>query len=336
VVSRIKVMSKLDIAERRLPQDGRISLRIAGRAVDVRVSTLPSGHGERVVLRLLDKQAGRIELTSLGMDPKTQDTMDEIIHKPHGIILVTGPTGSGKTTTLYSTLKLVAKPEVNVCTIEDPIELVDGAFNQMQVQANIDLSFAAGVRTLLRQDPDIIMIGEIRDGETAEMAVQAALTGHLVLSTLHTNDAPSSVSRLLDLGVPPYLIHSSLLGVIAQRLVRTLCPHCKKETDISDEDWNTLVSPWKAHKPRKAYEAVGCLECRNTGYRGRIGIYEMLTFTPKLKHLITENFDADALRQRATQDGMKPLRLRGAQKVAEGVTTLEEVLRVVPPPTAQA
>ncbi|MGH7489470.1 MAG: GspE/PulE family protein, partial [bacterium] len=221
VVSRIKVMAKLDIAEKRLPQDGRISLRIAGRAVDVRVSTIPSGHGERVVMRLLDKQAGRLELDHLGMQHETQELIDALIRKPHGIILVTGPTGSGKTTTLYSTLKQVAKPEVNVCTVEDPIELVEPAFNQMQVNTAIDLTFASGVRTLLRQDPDIIMIGEIRDAETAEMAVQAALTGHLVFSTLHTNDAPSSVSRLLDLDVPPFLIQSTLLGVIAQRLVRT-------------------------------------------------------------------------------------------------------------------
>ncbi|HEV2331969.1 MAG TPA: GspE/PulE family protein, partial [Gammaproteobacteria bacterium] len=244
-------------------------------------------------------------------------------------------TGSGKTTTLYSTLKQLAKPEVNVCTVEDPIELVEPAFNQMQVQANIDLTFASGVRTLLRQDPDIIMVGEIRDAETAEMAVQAALTGHLVLSTLHTNDAPASVSRLLDLDLQPFLLQSTLLGVIAQRLVRTLCPHCKKQGELSDEEWDSLVAPWKAQKPRQVYHAVGCLECRNTGYRGRVGIYEMLTFTPKLKGLITERFDMDALREAAIRDGMKPLRLRGAQKVAEGVTTVEEVMRVVPPPVGR-
>jgi general secretion pathway protein E len=205
----------------------------------------------------------------------------------------------------------------------------------MQVQQNIDLTFAAGVRTLLRQDPDIIMVGEIRDAETAEMAVQAALTGHLVLSTLHTNDAPASVSRLLDLDIPLYLLQSTLIGVIAQRLVRTLCSHCKKEGDISDEEWNALVAPWKAQKPRKVQEAVGCLECRNTGYRGRVGIYEMLTFTPKLKPLIGTSFDMEALREAAIREGMKPLRLRGAQKVAEGVTTVEEVMRVVPPPVGR-
>jgi general secretion pathway protein E len=224
---------------------------------------------------------------------------------------------------------------VNVCTVEDPIELVEPAFNQMQVQANIDLTFASGVRTLLRQDPDIIMVGEIRDAETAEMAVQAALTGHLVLSTLHTNDAPASVSRLLDLGLQPFLLQSTLLGVIAQRLVRTLCPRCKKQGELSDEEWESLVSPWKAQKPRQVFHAVGCLECRNTGYRGRVGIYEMLTFSPKLKPLITERFEMEALREAAIRDGMKPLRLRGAQKVAEGVTTVEEVLRVVPPPVGR-
>ncbi|HEY1991734.1 MAG TPA: ATPase, T2SS/T4P/T4SS family, partial [Gammaproteobacteria bacterium] len=243
----------------------------------------------------------------------------------------TGPTGSGKTTTLYTTLKQVAKPEVNVCTVEDPIELVEPAFNQMQVHSGIDLTFASGVRTLLRQDPDIIMIGEIRDAETADMAVQAALTGHLVLSTLHTNDAPSSLSRLLDLGVQPFLIQSTLLGVIAQRLVRTLCPHCKREAQVDDADWEALVSPWKAPKPRKVYEAVGCLECRNTGYKGRVGLYEMLQFTSKLKPLVTERLDLDALREAAYKEGMKPLRLRGAQKVADGVTTVEEVMRVAPP-----
>jgi general secretion pathway protein E len=230
----------------------------------------------------------------------------------------------------------VAKPEVNVCTVEDPIELVEPAFNQMQVQQNIDLNFASGVRTLLRQDPDIIMIGEIRDAETADMAVQAALTGHRVFSTLHTNDAPSSVSRLLDLGVQPFLIQSTLLGIIAQRLVRTLCSHCKRETQVDDAQWDMLVSPWKAQKPRKVYEAVGCLECRNTGYKGRVGLYEMLHFTPKLKPLVTERLDLDALRDAALKEGMKPLRLRGAQKVAEGVTTLEEVMRVAPPSTVRA
>ena len=255
-----------------------------------------------------------------------------MIHQPNGIILVTGPTGSGKTTTLYSSLKQLAKPDVNVCTIEDPIELVEPAFNQMQVQKNIDLDFSSGVKTLLRQDPDIIMIGEIRDMETAEMAIQAALTGHLVLSTLHTNDAPSAITRLMDIGVPPYLIQSSVIGIMAQRLVRTLCPHCKQPTEIDDDIWKTLVSPWKSKKPETAQKPVGCLECRNTGFQGRMGIYEMFTFTKATKRLITENCDVTALREQVIKDGLMPMRLSGANKVAQGITTIEEIMRVAPPP----
>ena len=334
VTSRIKILGRMDISEKRRPQDGRIKTRNPnGQEVELRLSSMPTAFGEKLVMRIFDPMVLQRNFRALGISEPDEKFWQAIIENPHGIILVTGPTGSGKTTTLYSTLKQLAKPDVNVCTVEDPIELVDPALNQMQVQHNIDLTFANGVRTLLRQDPDIIMIGEIRDAETAEMAVQASLTGHLVLSTLHTNDAPSSVSRLLDLGVPPYLLQSTLLGVIAQRLVRTLCPHCKKETELSEEEWNNLVAPWKAQKPKHVYHAIGCLECRNTGYRGRIGLYEMLSFTSGIKKLITANFDVDALRQEAIRTGMKPLRLRGAQKVAEGVTTVEEVLRVVPPPT---
>ncbi|HSN18288.1 MAG TPA: GspE/PulE family protein [Gammaproteobacteria bacterium] len=332
VTSRIKILARMDIAEKRRPQDGRIKTRMPnGTEVELRLSTMPTAFGEKLVMRIFDPTVLLKDFQALGFAESDQKLWDSLIEQPHGIILVTGPTGSGKTTTLYSTLKQVAKPEVNVCTVEDPIELVEPAFNQMQVQPNIDLTFASGVRTLLRQDPDIIMIGEIRDAETADMAVQAALTGHLVFSTLHTNDAPSSISRLLDLGVQPFLIQSTLLGVIAQRLVRTLCSHCKRETEIDDADWEALVSPWKAQKPRKAYEAVGCLECRNTGYKGRIGLYEMMQFTQKLKPLVTERLDLDALREAAYKEGLKPLRLRGAQKVAEGVTTIEEVMRVAPP-----
>ena len=332
VTSRIKIMARMDIAEKRRPQDGRLKARSpGGQEIELRLSTMPTAFGEKLVMRIFDPVVLLKDFRQLGFAETDEKQWSEMIENPHGIILVTGPTGSGKTTTLYSTLKQVAKPEVNVCTVEDPIELVEPAFNQMQVNPAIDLDFASGVRTLLRQDPDIIMIGEIRDAETAEMAVQAALTGHLVFSTLHTNDAPSSVSRLLDLGVQPFLIQSTLLGVIAQRLVRTLCPHCRKESELADADWEMLVSPWKAHKPRKVYEAVGCLECRNTGYRGRVGLYEMLSFSPKLKALVHERFDADTLREAAIREGMKPLRLRGAQKVAEGVTTVEEVMRVAPP-----
>jgi general secretion pathway protein E len=333
VTSRIKILARMDLAEKRRPQDGRIKTRNPdGQEVELRLSTMPTAFGEKLVMRIFDPMVLLKDFRALGFTETDEKLWNGMIQNPHGIVLVTGPTGSGKTTTLYSTLKQVATPDVNVCTVEDPIELVEPAFNQMQVQQNIDLTFASGVRTLLRQDPDIIMIGEIRDAETAEMAVQAALTGHLVFSTLHTNDAPASVSRLLDLGVVPYLIQSTLLGVIAQRLVRTLCPHCKKETELTDADWDALVMPWKVQKPRKTYAAVGCLECRNTGYKGRIGIYEMLSFSRRLKPLVSEPLDEEALREAALRDGMKPLRLRGAQKVAEGVTTLEEVMRVVPPP----
>ena len=248
---------------------------------------------------------------------------------PHGIILVTGPTGSGKTTTLYSTLKQLATPAVNVCTIEDPIEMVEPAFNQMQVQTAIDLDFSQGVRALMRQDPDIIMIGEIRDLETAEVAIQAALTGHLVLSTLHTNDAPAAVTRMLDLGVPPYLISATLLGVMAQRLVRVLCQHCKKSSPASSEDealWDQLVAPWKANRPTKFSQPVGCLECRMTGYRGRVGIYEILLLSAEMKQAISDSADVAKLRDLAYREGMKPLRISGAMKVAAGITTLAEVI----------
>jgi len=330
LVSRIKVMAKLDIAEKRIPQDGRISLRVGGREVDIRVSTLPSANGERVVLRLLDKQAGRLTLRHLGMNEQDRDQLEQAVKKPHGIILVTGPTGSGKTTTLYTTLKQLATPEVNVCTIEDPIEMIEGAFNQMQVQHNIDLTFASGVRALMRQDPDIIMVGEIRDLETAEMAIQAALTGHLVLSTLHTNDAPSAITRLLELGVPHYLLKATLLGVMAQRLVRTLCPHCKAPMQLDADDWSALTKPWNAPLPTTAQRAVGCLECRDTGFRGRAGVYEIMLLNDAIKPLITADTDIVALRRQAFKDGMRSLRLSGAQKIAAGLTTVEEVLRVTP------
>lgn len=336
ITSRIKILSRLDISEKRRPQDGRIKTRNPnGQEVELRISIVPTAFGEKVVLRIFDPSVLLRSYRELGISEPDEKFWLSMIENPHGIILITGPTGSGKTTTLYTTLRQLARPDVNVCTVEDPIEMVDPALNQMQVQPNIDLTFASGVRTLLRQDPDIIMIGEIRDTETAEMAVQASLTGHLVLSTLHTNDAPSSVSRLLDLGVPPYLLQSTLLAVIAQRLVRTLCPACKQEAELSDEEWGNLVAPWKAQNPKRVYRAAGCLECRNTGYRGRIGLYEMLGFSASLKKLITREFDIDALRQEAMRSGMKPLRLRGAQKVAEGVTTVEEVLRVVPAPMSQ-
>ncbi len=332
VTSRIKIIGRMDVAEKRRPQDGRLKTRTEdGKEVELRLSTMPTAFGEKMVMRIFDPDVLVKNFRQLGFSKNDNETWQSMIEQPHGIILVTGPTGSGKTTTLYSTLKLLAKPEVNVCSIEDPIELVEPAFNQMQVQKNIELDFASGVRTLLRQDPDIIMIGEIRDRETANIAIQAALTGHLVLSTLHTNDAPSAITRMLDIGVPPYLIQSSLLGIMAQRLVRTMCPHCKQPTDISDEAWYELVHPWKAPKPKTIYKPVGCLECRDTGYQGRKGIYEMFKFSEATRSMVTADCDIQALRRAAVKDGLQPLRLSGANKVAKGETTVEEVLRVAPP-----
>jgi general secretion pathway protein E len=274
------------------------------------------------------------DFSELGFSDDDRARWQSMTSQPNGIILVTGPTGSGKTTTLYSTLKHLATPEVNVCTLEDPIEMVEPAFNQMQIQQELDLSFADGVRALMRQDPDIIMVGEIRDLETAEMAIQAALTGHLVLSTLHTNDAPSAITRLLDLGVPYYMINATVLGIMAQRLVRTLCPHCKQPLPMPESDyevWDHLVSPWKAARPAQLQNPHGCLECRKTGYSGRIGIYEILLMSPALRRIIGRETDISALRDQANREGMKPLRISGAQKVAAGLTTLEEVLKVAPP-----
>lgn len=333
VSSRIKIIARMDVAEKRRPQDGRLKTRTPdGNEVELRLSTMPTAFGEKLVMRIFDPDVLVKSFREMGFGQNDEERWQQMIAQPNGIILVTGPTGSGKTTTLYSTLKLLAKPEVNVCTVEDPIEQVDANFNQMQVQKNIDLDFASGVRTLMRQDPDIIMIGEIRDNETADVAIQAALTGHLVLSTLHTNDAPSAVTRLLDIGVPSYLIQSTVLGVMAQRLVRTLCPHCKQPTEITDEAWKQLVRPWKSTRPQQIYKPVGCLECRNTGYMGRIGIYEMFTFSQEIKRLITDSCDVNQVRSQAVKEGMRSLRLSGAQKVANGLTTIEEVLRVAPPP----
>ena len=332
VVSRIKIMGRLDVAEKRKPQDGRIkTLSPDGVEIEMRLSSMPTAFGEKLVLRIFDPEVLVKNFAALGLEKTESEIWNNMISRPYGIILVTGPTGSGKTTTLYTSLKHLAKPEVNVCTIEDPIELVEPSFNQMQVQPKIDLDFATGVKTLLRQDPDIIMVGEIRDRETAEMAVQAALTGHLVLSTLHTNDAPSAIARLSEIGVPPYLINATLIGVVAQRLVRTLCPHCKRQTNFDLLDWQALIKPWTTSPPEKISAAEGCLECRQTGFIGRVGIYEMMPISDELKHEITDNFDLVKFRKSALQQGMKPLNLAGAQKVARGMTTIEEVLKVAPP-----
>ena len=332
MTSRIKILGRMDVVEKRRPQDGRIKTRTGeGEEIELRLSTMPTAFGEKLVMRIFNPDVIVKDYKELGFSDEDRERWRKVVTNPHGIVLVTGPTGSGKTTTLYSTLKLLAQPDVNVCTIEDPIEMVEPAFNQMQVQSGIGLDFASGIRTLMRQDPDIVMVGEIRDLETADMAIQAALTGHLVLSTLHTNDSPSAVTRLLDLGVPPYLIHSTILGVMAQRLVRTLCPHCREATDIDTETWDMLISPWQAEKPQQMYIAKGCLECRMTGYSGRIGIYEILLMSPAQRPLITVDADFTLIRDQAYRDGMKPLRISGALKVAAGVTTVDEVLKVAPP-----
>ncbi|TCS41747.1 GspE/PulE family protein [Reinekea marinisedimentorum] len=331
VVSRIKILGRMNIAEKRKPLDGRVKTKTPeGQEIELRLSTLPTAFGEKLVMRIFDPDVLLKSFDELGLADEDLKNWHEMIRQPNGIILVTGPTGSGKTTTLYSTLKSLATSEVNVCTIEDPIEMVEPAFNQMQIQANIDLNFADGVRALMRQDPDIIMIGEIRDLETAQMAIQAALTGHLVLSTVHTNDAPSAITRMLDLGVPGYLIKSTVLGVMAQRLVRVLCPHCKKAGEVSDSTWQQLVRPWSAKKPATVYQPEGCLECRNTGYLGRSGVYESFIVDDSLAELIHEGCDPQTLRREAIKKGMLSLRLSGARKVAAGFTTPDEVLRVTP------
>ncbi len=331
VVSRLKSLGRMNVAEKRKPQDGRVKTKTPdGGEVELRLSTLPTAFGEKMVMRIFDPEVLLKGFDQLGFSADDLRRWQSMTSQPNGIILVTGPTGSGKTTTLYTTLKQLATPEVNVCTIEDPIEMIEGAFNQMQVQHNIDLTFASGVRALMRQDPDIIMVGEIRDLETAEMAIQAALTGHLVLSTLHTNDAPSAITRLLELGVPHYLLKATLLGVMAQRLVRTLCPHCKAPMQLDADDWAALTRPWNAPLPSTAQRAVGCLECRDTGYRGRAGVYEIMLLNDAIKPLITADTDIVALRRQAFKDGMRSLRLSGAQKIAAGLTTVEEVLRVTP------
>jgi general secretion pathway protein E len=334
MTSRIKVLSRMDVVEKRRPQDGRMkTVTPDGEEVELRLSTMPTAFGEKLVMRIFNPENLVKDFTELGFTEEDQQKWETMIANPHGIILVTGPTGSGKTTTLYSTLKQLAQPEVNVCSIEDPIEMVEPAFNQMQVQPGIGVDFASGIRTLMRQDPDIIMVGEVRDRETAEMAIQAALTGHLVLSTLHTNDAPSAITRMLDLGVPPYLLQSTILGVMAQRLVRTLCPQCKEKRDIDVSAWEMLVAPWKASAPKGAtYTNKGCLECRMTGYMGRMGIYETMVMTPELRKAVTAETDIDTLRDRAFREGMKPLRISGAMKIASGHTTIDEVMTVAPPP----
>jgi general secretion pathway protein E len=309
LISRIKIMAQLDIAEKRLPQDGRITLRVGGKPVDVRVSTLPTGHGERAVLRLLDKEGGRLDLSHLGMSVEVQKQFDQLIAQPHGIVLVTGPTGSGKTTTLYAALSRLNSPSANVLTVEDPIEYELAGVGQTQVNPRIDMTFAKALRAILRQDPDVIMIGEIRDLETAQIAVQASLTGHLVLATLHTNDSAAAVTRLLDMGIEPFLLSSSLLGVVAQRLVRKLCPVCKQK---DGEHWH----------------AVGCDKCGHTGYQGRVGVYELLLTTDQIRAQIHDRGSEADIRATAQRNGMRTMREDGERWLADGTTTQEELLRV--------
>ena len=337
MTARIKLLGRMDVVEKRRPLDGRIKTRRPdtpdgpGGEVEMRLSTLPTAFGEKMVMRIFDPDATIKGLSALGFAEHEAAAWQELIGRAHGIVLVTGPTGSGKTTTLYSTLKQLATEEVNVCTIEDPIEMIEPAFNQTQVQPAIDMGFTEGLRALMRQDPDIIMVGEIRDLATAEMAIQAALTGHLVFSTLHTNDAVGAVTRLADLGVPSYLISATVVGVLAQRLARTLCPACKtRDENITRESLDEAVRPWRLSGGVRPYKAVGCLECRHTGYRGRAGLYELLVMTDASRAAIHPGLDATQLRKQAMRDGMRPLRLAGAMKVAEGLTTMEEVMRSTP------
>jgi general secretion pathway protein E len=331
VTSRFKILGRMDVAEKRRPQDGRLKTRSPeGAEVELRLSTLPTAFGEKLVMRIFDPEVLQKSFEELGLASEDLRRWNGMNASGHGIVLVTGPTGSGKTTTLYSTLRRLATSEVNVCTIEDPIEMVEGAFNQMQVNHQIDLDFATGVRALMRQDPDIIMVGEIRDLETAEMAVQAALTGHLVISTLHTNDAPSAISRLLELGVPAYLIKNTVRGIMAQRLVRILCSHCKVATEADVEAWKQLTQPWRVKVPAQVFKPGGCQECRDTGYIGRQGIYEVLVVSPAVQELVMPHTEVDSLRKLAMKEGMRTLRLSGASRVANGETTIEEVMRVAP------
>lgn len=330
LISRIKIMSNLDIAEKRLPQDGRIRLLLGGRDIDIRVSVIPTSHGERAVLRLLDRKQGLLGLWEVGFSKDDEKKLEEDLKRPDGIILVTGPTGSGKTTTLYAALNRIHTEEKNIITVEDPIEYQLKGIGQMQVNPKIGLTFASGLRSIVRQDPDVIMVGEIRDLETAEIAMQASLTGHLVLSTLHTNDAPSALVRLIDMGIEPFLVASSLASVLAQRLVRTLCPHCKKAYEPSDVEKSYVRNSIRAvqEKSLVLYRGEGCEKCNGRGYYGRTGIFELLAIDNEIRPLITDTIDTQGIKNVAVSRGMKTLRKDGIEKVITGVTTLEEVLRV--------
>jgi general secretion pathway protein E len=327
-VSRIKMLSRMDIAEKRRPQDGRIKTEYKNREVELRVSTMPTAFGEKLVLRIFDPDILLQDLEEIGFAPREYELFRSFIARPHGIVLVTGPTGSGKTTTLYSALKTVATPDVNVITIEDPVEMVHDQFNQVGVQPAIGVTFGSTLRTVLRQDPDIIMVGEIRDLETAENAVQAALTGHLVFSTLHTNDAPASITRLLDLGMPPYLIASTIIGVMAQRLVRKICRHCEKSYELLPEEAQAVGLPWSRDHRIAVKYGEGCPQCRGTGYQGRTGIFEIMEMNDTIKAILRDKGDADLIRKAAVAEGMTVLREAAVRKMLGGETTFDEVIRV--------
>ncbi|GLI52346.1 type IV-A pilus assembly ATPase PilB [Thermodesulfovibrio yellowstonii] len=328
LITRIKIMSNMDISERRLPQDGRIKMKIGKKEVDFRVSTLPSIFGEKIVLRILEKGSLQLDLTKLGFEQESLNFFLEALSKPYGMILVTGPTGSGKTTTLYSSLMKLRKPEVNIVTVEDPVEYTLPRITQVQVQEDIGRTFAQVLRSFLRQDPDIILVGEIRDFETAEIAIKAALTGHLVLSTLHTNDAPSTITRLVNMGIEPFLIASSVILIVAQRLVRKLCESCKKEQKISKETFLKLGFPEESFDSLKIYEAQGCSECNQTGYRGRVALYEVMPIKDEIRELILTGASANEIKKEAIKLGMLTLRHSGIRKIMAGITSIEEVLRV--------
>ena len=328
LISRVKVMAKMNIAEKRLPQDGRFDVRVGDQDIDVRVSTIPTSFGERLVLRLLNKSGSLLELSELGLSPQRLDLLQRLVASPNGIILVTGPTGSGKTTTLYAILQSINKPGINIITIEDPVEYQMKGISQIQVNPKIDLTFARGLRSIVRQDPDVILIGEVRDRETADIAVQSALTGHLVFSTLHTNDSPSAITRLVDIGVEPFLISSSVLAVFAQRLVRVLCTDCKQPYAPKSVYLQSIGVHAAQFAAKPIFKAVGCEKCFQTGYRGRLGIFEIMVMSEELKTLIIQTYDSNRIKALATQEKMVTLREDGIEKVLEGTTTLEEVLRV--------
>ena len=328
LISRVKIMAKLNIAEKRLPQDGRIELKVANKEIDVRVSTLPTAFGERVVLRLLHKSSVMISLGELGMPPDRFATFDKEIHSPNGIVLVTGPTGSGKTTTLYAALSAINNTDINIITVEDPIEYRISGIGQVQINPKIDLTFASGLRSIVRQDPDVILVGEIRDTETAEIAIQSALTGHLVFSTLHTNDSAGAITRLRDMGIEPFLIASSVNAILAQRLIRIICENCKEEYSPAPEMLEKIGLGGEEYRDRKVFQGRGCVKCHSTGFKGRRGIFELLHMTQEMKALVLRTSDANEIRQRAIHNGMITLQQDGAQKVLEGVTTIEEVYRV--------